>query len=137
MTADTPAGKVHRLDIQMRFSDTDALGHVNNGSFVIYSEAGRLAFAGILGSGVRSLILARIAVDFRKQVVFGESIVVETWVERIGTTSVTLRQHIRANGALAAEVSSVVVSFDYAEQRPKAWSPEATAALAQYIAASN
>jgi acyl-CoA thioester hydrolase len=133
MALDTPAGKVHRLDIQMRFADTDALFHVNNGSFVVFAETGRLHFASILGSAVRALILAHIAVDFRKQVVFGESVVVETWVERVGTTSVTILQNIRANGALAAEVRSVVVSFDYATQRPIPWSPKSGAALAEYI----
>ena len=29
---------VHRTPVQMRFADTDALGHVNNGSFVLYAE---------------------------------------------------------------------------------------------------
>ena len=125
----------HRLDIQMRFADTDALGHVNNGSYIVYAETARLAFLGVLGGAVRSLILAHIAADFRKQVHYGASIAVETWVERIGTTSVGLMQVIRADGEVAAEIKSVVVSFDYQAQRPKPWSAEAKAALEKYIAA--
>ena len=32
----------HRTDIQMRFGDTDALGHVNNASYASYAEVARL-----------------------------------------------------------------------------------------------
>lgn len=126
----------HRIDVQMRFSDTDALGHVNNGSFIVYAETGRLEFARILGTAVRSLILAHIAVDFRRQVRWGERIVVETWVERIGTTSVTLRQYVLADDVMAADVRSVVVCFDYAAQRPMPWSPESRAALERHLRAT-
>lgn len=119
----------------MRFADTDALGHVNNGSFVVYAETGRLEFLQVLGSSVRSLILAHLAIDFRRQVLFGESLDVETWVERVGTTSVTLRQVIHAGEAVAAEVRSVVVAFDYASQRPTPWTAEARAALEAYVPA--
>jgi acyl-CoA thioester hydrolase len=127
------AGRVHRVDVQMRFADTDALGHVNNGSFIVYAETGRLEFLRVLGSAARSLILAHISADFRKQVLFGAKVEVETWVERVGTTSVTLMQHVIANGEVAAEVRSVVVSFDYTTQRPTPWTVESRAALEAHV----
>ncbi|HEU4566313.1 MAG TPA: thioesterase family protein [Gemmatimonadaceae bacterium] len=130
--ADAIRDGVHRVEVQMRFADTDALGHVNNGSFIVYAETGRLEFLRILGSAARSLILAHLAIDFRRQIHFGEAIAVETWVERVGTTSVTLGQTILADGALAAEVRSVVVSFDYDAQRPTPWSAASRAALERY-----
>src|SRR5665213_1927648 len=132
MSENDRAGKVHHCDIQMRFADTDALGHVNNGSFIVYAETGRLQFLSLLGGAVLSLILAHISADFRKQVKFGETVTVETWVERIGTTSVTLQQIVHASGAVAAEVRSVVVSFDYTAQRPTPWSAESRAVLNEY-----
>ena len=125
-------------DIQVRFADTDALGHVNNGSFVVYAETARLEFAkALLGSGFRALILAHVAVDFRRQVVFGQSVSVDTWVESIGRTSVTIRQIVRANGETAAEIKSVVVSFDYTAQRSTPWTSEAMAAFAEYATYSS
>ena len=134
MTEVQDSGRVHRVEVQMRFADTDALGHINNGSFVIYAETARLEFLKVLGSAVRSLILAHLSIDFRQQVRFGEPIEVETWVERVGTTSVTMRQAVLASGATAAEVRSVVVYFDYDAQRPQPWSPALRAALTEYIA---
>ena len=59
---------------------------------------------------------------------------VETWVAAVGRTSVTLHQIIRADGEAAAEVESVVVSFDYGAQRPTPWSDAARAALAEWQA---
>lgn len=123
---------VHRTPVQMRFADTDALGHVNNGSFVVYTEIARLAFFRAIGSEVRSLILARVAVDFRKQVLFEAEVVVDTWVGRIGTTSVTLQQVIRANDIVATEIESVVVSYDYENQRSSPWTMETRAALERH-----
>ena len=133
MQPTSPPANAHRIDIQVRFSDTDALGHVNNVSFVAYAETGRLGFAAILGPAARSLILAHLAVDFRRQVKFGDAVHVDTWVERVGTTSVTLLQVIRAGDAVAADVRSVVVSFDYKAQRPRPWSPEAVTSLCAYM----
>lgn len=118
-----------RTDIQVRFADTDALGHVNNASFVVYAETGRLEFARLLGPSARATILAHIAVDFRRQVRFDEPVVVFTWVERIGQTSATLKQIVQAAGELAAEVTSVIVSFDYEAQQPTPWPPVARAAM--------
>lgn len=117
----------------MRFADTDALGHVNNVSYIAYSETARLHFLFVLGGPVRSLILAHVSVDFRKQVVYTDEVVVETWVERIGTSSVTLLQRVMANGVLAADIKNVVVSFDYAAQKAKPWTDEQRTALTEYL----
>jgi acyl-CoA thioester hydrolase len=127
------APHVHRVDVQMRFADTDALGHVNNGSFVVYVETGRLAFFEAAVTEVRSLILAHLAVDFRRQVRFGQALAVDTWVERVGRTSVTLRQAVLADGVVAAEARSVVVCFDYEAQRPMPWPAATRRALERYV----
>jgi len=129
--------RVHNIDIQVRFADTDALGHLNNASFVIYAEAARLSFLGVLGTNVRSLILAHLAIDFRKQVRFGESISVVTRVEKIGTTSVTLLQTVMVSETVAADIRSVVVSYDYEEQRATPWSAQSRAMLEEYSGASD
>lgn len=133
-TPQSPApSHVHRTPIQMRFADTDALGHINNGSFILYAETARLEFLQALGSPVRALILAHLDVDFRRQVVFGEPIVVDSWIERIGTTSVTMRHDVRAGDAVAAQVRGVVVHFDYAAQRPQPWTDAMRSSLQGYL----
>jgi acyl-CoA thioester hydrolase len=71
--------------------------------------------------------------DFRRQVNLGDRVHVESSVEKLGNSSVTLRQTIYANDELAADVQSVVVHFDYAAQRAKPLSDEMRSVLAQYV----
>lgn len=120
----------------MRFGDTDALGHVNNAAYATYAEAARLAFFSAVSTEAAALmrsspvpgpashrpvvgvILARLAIDFRRQVRFGDEVFVETRVQRIGTTSITLHHQLYGGGALAADIEAVIVVFDYAAERP-------------------
>jgi len=120
VSAPTPA-HTHRTPIQLRFSDTDALGHINNGSFVAYAETARLTFFNEILDASRSLILAHIAVDFRLQIRFGEQVEVLTWVVAVGKSSATVMHQILANGAVAGEALAVVVCFDYDAQLSRPW----------------
>lgn len=122
----------HRTEVQVRFKDTDALGHLNNTTYAAYAELARLEFLRATATEVSSLILAHLAIDFRKQVRFGEEVSVETWVEKIGSSSVTLYQAIYAAGEIAAEVKSVVVHFDYTVQRSRPLPDEARSKLSTY-----
>ena len=125
--------RTHRTDVQMRFGDTDALGHVNNASFAAYTELARLDFMRLLlGDAVRSLILANLSIDYRRQVTWGESLYVESWVERVGRSSMTLGQAVYANGILAADVGSVVVYFDYSNGKPLELTPAMRERLLPY-----
>lgn len=117
----------------MRFGDTDALGHVNNASFAAYTEVARLDFLRRLGKSVTSLILASLYIDYRRQVSFDESLHVTTWVDRLGTSSITLGQSIFAGDELAADVRSVVVHFDYATAKSRPLTDDIRDRLAPYV----
>lgn len=124
---------VHHTDIQVRFGDTDALGHVNNAAFAAYAEVARLDFLSRLGSSVRSLILASLYVDYRRQVAYDDRVHVDTWVDRLGKSSITLGQRIYANSERAADVRSVVVHFDYASAKSVELTPEIRGALEPFV----
>ena len=127
----------YRTDIQVRFADTDALGHLNNTAYSLYAEHARLEFFSDLGAEVVGLILARIALDFRRQVRFREAVYVLTRVERVGNSSVTLAQEVCAGGELAAEISSVVVLFDYEAGRSKKIPEELRGRLEAHLISSD
>jgi acyl-CoA thioester hydrolase len=125
--------EVHRTPIQIRFGDTDALGHVNNASFAAYAELGRLDFLGRLGGFIGSIILANLSIDFRRQVRFTEEVYVETSIAAIGRSSATLRQVVWAGGERAAEISSVVVHFDYETHASRPLPDSMREALAPFL----
>lgn len=115
----------HRTTLQVRFRDTDAFGHVNNAVFASYSELARVRYLiDVLEPAEpfneTPLILARIAIDFRSPIEFGEEVVVETRVDRIGTTSFDMSHRMVAGpeGRLVADIDTVLVTYDYANRRP-------------------
>ena len=107
----------HRIDIQVRFADTDAVGHINNASYATWSELARLRFLEESGHAPVNFILAHLSIDFRRQVDYTDTVDVESRVTAIGNSSFTMARVVHANGAVAAEVKSVIVSFDYQAQR--------------------
>ena len=114
-TADPAKPAVHATEIQVRFSDTDGLGHVNNGSYAEYAETARLDFFSRFGVRVTSIILANLAIAYRRQIVFGDPVSVTTRVSYLGTTSIKLEQQVLSHGHVAADIHSVVVFFSYGE----------------------
>jgi acyl-CoA thioester hydrolase len=112
-----------------RFRDVDVMGHVNNAVFLTYMESARAAFLIELGAatGIEDLgiIVARIEVDFRAPISYGEEVEIGVRASRFGSKSFDLEYQLRANGRVAAEAKSVCVGYDYGTGEtvpiPDAW----------------
>ena len=106
---------VHRE--RVRFRDLDALGHVNNAVFLTYIESARVAFLMDLGAATTledmAIIVARIEIDFRAPVGFGEEVEIEVRASRFGDKSFDLDYELRVGGKIVAEAKSVLVGYDY------------------------
>jgi acyl-CoA thioester hydrolase len=131
---DLPGDFAHRLAVEIRFGDTDAMGHANNARFLTFCESARLAYwevatgqpVGLPTHGAEeSMILADIRVSFRSPAYFGERLTVETRLGRIGRTSFTLEHRItagespRGHARLVATAEAVQVLYDYGTARPR------------------
>ena len=116
----------HRVSIDVRFADTDAMGHVNNAVYLTYCEAARLGYwEAVTGEPLperhhdaESLILAEARITYRAQVFHTDTIVVESRATRIGRSSFTLEHRLTARGPdgaarLVATSESVLVRYDY------------------------
>ena len=93
----------------VRFQDLDGMGHVNNAVFLTYMESARIAFLSSLGAGdnpQHSLILARMEVDFRSPIAFGEEVEVGVRPSRLGTKSFELEYERRRPLAWMGRASS-------------------------------
>ena len=107
----------HEKRVEIRWSDVDAYMHVNNAVYATYLEECRDEWVErALGKDGDSwdLVLARVAIDFRRELrLEDEEIVVSCALERIGNSSITLREQIRTrDGELAAEAEAVLVARD-------------------------
>ena len=130
---DLPGTFAHRHPVAVRFADTDAMGHVNNAAYLTYAESARLAYyEGVTGQPLplathgaeEGMILAEIRITYRNQAFYGETLIVETRVDRVGRTSFAMVHRLTAPesryGAarLIAVADSVLVMYDYADERP-------------------
>lgn len=112
-----------RVPVHRRFSDLDPLGHVNNVVYHDYLQEARMGLLRDLGF-VRSETFAQVVVKqeitHRKPLALSpEPVIVETWIEKLGNTSYTLRYRvIDEHGAIAAEASSVLAVVDAVSGRP-------------------
>ncbi len=123
----------HRHEVEVRLSDTDAMGHVNNARYLTYIEIARVAYyeqvtGNLLPIGAHGaeegMILAETRMTYRSPAFYGETLTVETRVERMGRTSfgmvhrITAPQSRVAAARLVAVAESILVAYDYQEERP-------------------
>ena len=111
------------VDIEVRFRDLDAMGHVNNAVFLTYVESARVGYWQKL-SGRSSLeqmdiILARTEIDYRAPINLGETVEIGLRVAEIRRSSFAMEFVMleRATQRLAAEGRNVLVFYDYASGR--------------------
>ena len=113
----------HEKQIEIRWRDLDGLRHVNNAVYATYLEIGRDAFFEDVLPEAKpwDYVLVRLALDFRRELRFEDRrVVVSCAVERVGRSSLTLREEIRtSSGELAAECETVVVARDSESGRPR------------------
>jgi acyl-CoA thioester hydrolase len=132
----------HRVEIVVRFADTDAMGHVNNAVYLTYCEMARIRYwTDITGEpialgteGAESLILAEARITYRAPAFHGEVVTVETRAVRIGRSSFTLEHRLlaRVEGEeprLVAVSESILVRYDYSSAQPVALSAAHIAAI--------
>ncbi|HEY4226976.1 MAG TPA: thioesterase family protein [Candidatus Limnocylindrales bacterium] len=130
---DIPGDFAHRHAVEVRLSDTDAMGHVNNARYLTYVEIARVAYyEQVTGNALpigthgaeEGMILAEIRMTYRSPAFYGETLTVETRVERIGRTSFGMVHRITAPTSrygpvrLVAVADSTLVSYDYRDECP-------------------
>lgn len=125
----------HKTPIQIRFVDTDMLGHVNNACYLSYAELARISyFRDVLGTQVnwnaRGIIVAKAMIDYKLPIFFRDNIIVRTRVSRLGKKSFDIDYqfiHISPTKeeVLKAEGKTIMVCYNYEENKtidiPEEW----------------
>ena len=117
--------RMHEKRLEIRWRDVDAFRHVNNAVYATYLEECRDELCEQVLEGVGDpwdFVLARVAINYRRELIQADDVViVGCAVERVGNSSVTLREEIRTlAGELAAEAEAVIVARDPATGRSRA-----------------
>ena len=112
---------MYKHTISPGFSDTDALGHINNTKLPIWFLEARnelfKIFTPDLDPKKWRLILAKIEVEYVGELFYGHDVTIHTYVSRIGSASFTVYQEAWQQDKLAAKGQAVMVHFNFAEKQ--------------------
>src|SRR5271154_3757440 len=85
-------------EVLVRFSDTDALGHVNNANYLSYLESARVDYLRAIFGAVKveklGVIIARIEIDYKSPAFHQQTLRVGCRVEEIGGSSIMMDYRI-------------------------------------------
>jgi YbgC/YbaW family acyl-CoA thioester hydrolase len=131
--------KVYETDVQMRFGDTDAMGHVNNAKIVTYLESGRVGFfadvVGIERAEDYEFILAEVTCRYRIPILLQDRVRVRMHVTDISRSSFRFRCELfdPRDGRVFVEAETAQVMFDYATGRPRPMDDAFLSKIRDYI----
>lgn len=111
-------------NIDSRFRDLDAMGHVNNAVYFTYFEEGRKYFFHHLMQSKSvadfPFILAHAECDYLRPAGLGDPLSIIMWIPEMGAKSFTLAYHLvhRQDASVVfARALTVQVSYDYQNLR--------------------
>ena len=106
----------YETELQVRFRDLDAMGHVNNAVYATYLEQARVDYyADVLGVGLDDIdtVLVNLEIDYRHEVTLAdETVTVAMGVRSIGESSVVVGYELRAGDRVAATAETTQVYVD-------------------------
>ena len=105
------------IKIQVRFSDIDVMGHVNNAVYLSYFEMARVIFfSELLGEQwdwkKDGVLLRKNEIEYIKPVMLHEKPEIYIHTNKIGNKSFELGYELKVEGEIRTTGSSVLVSFD-------------------------
>ncbi|MBB5675825.1 acyl-CoA thioesterase [Xanthomonas sp. WHRI 6108] len=108
-----------RIPISVRWRDMDSMGHVNNAKYISYLEEARVRWMlGVEGVAMTDRIAPVVAatnVNYKRPLIWPNDILVELFVERLGSSSITIGHRIldqKDEGVLYSDGNVVVVWID-------------------------
>lgn len=125
-TADMLNSKEKTSKVNIRFSDLDLFGHVNNAVYLTYFEEARVAyFNEVVGYdydwSTEGVILARVEIDFVIPVHFKDEVFIRTKCCRMGSKSFDLAYEMfivkEEKEIMLSSATTVMVMFNYKEKK--------------------
>lgn len=124
-TEDKKQSNAHVAEVDLRWSDFDRFGHVNNAAYIEIAQEARLTFAEDQfrerGYEIPAVFVRHLEVDYLRAILPDTTkVVVETLVTKIGNTSFTSRQEVKdRNGRVCCVVECVQVAVNIQTAAPR------------------
>jgi len=131
----------HKTKIIVRFSDLDAMQHVNNATYLTYLEEARIDYFNTLFNRKKNrvdfeAVVGRIEIDYLFPIQFGDEIEVFTRISKMGSKSVDVEHIIaikKGSELINASTSlTKLVYYDYKNRTTKVIPEEAKETIAMF-----
>lgn len=116
----------YKIQMNVRFSDLDAMEHVNNAKYLTYLEDARISYLNnILNLSEASLeyqaVIAKIEINFLNQIKLGDKLEIYTRIFKLGKKSFDFEMLIVINNngekVIASSSITKMVGFNYKTQQ--------------------
>jgi acyl-CoA thioester hydrolase len=117
--------------LEVRYSDLDPQGHLNNAKYFTFMEHGRLKYclevglldptSGFLGAGQ---IVAEATCTFKRPARLGELVDIDVRIASIGNKSAVMEYQLRVANEVIATGRTVQVAYDYDTGQTIPFKPE-------------
>ncbi|MGQ0465544.1 MAG: acyl-CoA thioesterase [Sporichthyaceae bacterium] len=133
----------HRTELQLRWGDMDAYGHVNNVAYAAYTQEARARmFAFHLRDTqartlLGTLVVAKLRIQWKRQLwARPEPLIATTWISQVRAASLVVECELGdadpADGPYCT-ASTVLAPYDFAEQRVRRLTEAETEALSEFV----
>lgn len=124
------------LSPEVRWSDQDLLGHVNNARMITLIEECRVRWmheirAGHITGG--GLLVARQTIDYLVPVMYGPELKMTVTVKKLGNSSFTVNTRGDQDGRQVFDHDCVLVHIDRETAKPAPLTPELRAVFEPYL----
>ena len=111
-----------------RVSETDGVGHINNVFVPIWFEAGRREIFRIFSPKLDftnwKLALVKVTIEYVDQLYLAEDVDVRTGIEKIGTSSFTIKEEIHQTNRVCAKGQAIYVNYNFRKKKSEPISNE-------------
>lgn len=128
--------------MQVRWSDVDLFGHVNNAAYLRYLDDARFTLFPTMGVDEQGAMTASLLVVVKHEVDYVAPLtfrpvpfVVQVWVPRLGRSSVDFAYELLAQdgGPVSLRARSRMVQLDRHSHAPRAFTDDERAAFEEYV----
>jgi acyl-CoA thioester hydrolase len=120
MDGNSEAGNT-TTEVTLRYSDMDAMGHLNNAVYATLFEAGRVDYLNQVlldltpkGAGY---VIVKLTIAFKAEARYPGVAVIKTRIVRVGGSSMTYMQTIMIGGKVVAEAESICALFNLTRRK--------------------
>jgi acyl-CoA thioester hydrolase len=120
-----PAPVRATVDVEVRYIETDQMGHVHHANYIAWFELARtrlcidcgIPYASIEQMGYL-LIVSAVEVRYRRPAHYGDTVAVTTWIERLASRQLRFAYEVRRGDELLATGASEHLWVERDGRRP-------------------